>query len=156
MRTQLNKLEDRFGAGIQVKNFGRSPHPLVEIRPDQLIEVATWVRMEESFRLDFLEALTLFENSEQYYFSYFLRSLIHHSQVVLRTHLPEPSNEQRLVIASVIGIWPHAEPFETELAPLFGVNFTGATGSGLVRKNFGKFGGHPLRKSFEWGERFEP
>lgn len=156
MRSQINKLVDRFGIKIQITNFGRSEHLLFELSSDHLIEVATWLRMEESFRMDFLESLTIFESREHYYFTYFLRSLTYHSQVVLRTNVPEPANVKEISIASVIGIWPHAEPFESELAPLFGVNFTGAVGTRTVRKEFGNFEGYPLRKSFEWGERFVP
>jgi NADH:ubiquinone oxidoreductase subunit C len=156
VRTQLNKVETFFGSAIQVKNFGRSDRFIVEVEFDRLLEVAAWLRMEESFRMDFLEALTVYENKHRFYFSYFLCSLPHNLRLVLRTSTPVPEATERVEIKSVIGVWPHAEPFESELSPLFGINFTGSKGTEKVKKVFGKFSGYPLRKDFEWGEKVEP
>jgi NADH:ubiquinone oxidoreductase subunit C len=156
VRIQLNRLEAVFGSAIQVRNFGRSEKLSVEVEFSKLLEIATWLRMEENFRMDFLEAFTIFESKGKLIFSYFIRSHPHNLQLVLRSSRVVPGSHERVNIPSMIGIWPHAEAFETELAPLFGIEFTGSQGMGGVRKVFGNFDGFPLRKGYEWQESFEP
>ena len=156
MRTQLNRLEAVFGTAIQVRNFGRSEKLVVEVEFAKLLEITTWLRMEENFRMDFLEAFTIFESKGKLVLSYFIRSHPHNLQLVLRSSVGVPGPHELAKVPSMIGIWPHAEAFETELAPLFGVDFVGARGTGGVRKVFGVFDGYPLRKSYEWQEGFEP
>lgn len=152
MRTQLNRLESVFGSALHVKNFGRSERFTAEIDFVSLLEVAAWLRMEETFRMDFLEAFTVYENKGKFVLSYFTRSHSQNIQIVLRTSVTVPGMREELEVPSMIGIWPHAEAFETELAPLFGIRFTGSKGTGGVKKFFGNFDGFPLRKGFEWIE----
>jgi NADH:ubiquinone oxidoreductase subunit C len=156
VRTQLNKLESAFGGALQVRNFGRSDRFLVEVDFAAFVEVAAWLRMEESFRMDFLEALTAFETKGKFALSYFIRSQSQDLQLVLRTNVAVPGPRETAKVPSMIGIWSHAEPFESELAPLFGIDFVGARPAGGVRKNFGAYAGFPLRKSFEWNEEITP
>ncbi len=156
MRTQLNRLEAVFGSATQIRNFGRSEKFVVEAEFVKLLEIAVWLRMEEHFRMDLLEAFTIFESKGKLVLSYFIRSHPHNLQLVLRSSVTVPGAYERVNAPSMIGIWPHAEAFETELAPLFGIEFTGSRGTGGVRKVFGEFDGFPLRKSYEWQESFEP
>lgn len=156
MRTQLNKLESAFGGVLQIRNFGRSDRFLIEVDFDAFVEVAAWLRMEESFRMDFLEALTVFEAKGKFALSYFIRSQSQNHQLVLRTNVAVPGLRETAKVPSMIGVWSHAEPFEGELAPLFGIEFTGTRAPGTVRKNFGVYAGFPLRKSFEWQEEIAP
>lgn len=156
MRTLLNRLEEVFGGAIQVRNFGRSERFVVEVEYEKLLEVAAWLRMEESFRMDFLESFTIFEQKARFVLSYFIRSHSQNLQIVLRANVAVPGAQERARVPSMIGVWPHAEAFESELAPLFGVEFYGAHGLGGVRKVFGKFGGFPMRKAFEWREESFP
>jgi NADH:ubiquinone oxidoreductase subunit C len=139
-----------------VRNFGRSEHFVVEVEFQSFLEVAAWVRMEEKLRMDFLEALTIFESKGKFFLSAFIRSHSQSVQMVLRTSLLVPGARERAKIPSLIGVWPHAEPFETELAPLFGVEFTGSRGTGGVRKVFGAFEEFPLRKGYTWAEGASP
>jgi NADH:ubiquinone oxidoreductase subunit C len=156
VRTQLNKLESAFGGSVQVRNFGRSDRFVVEVDFGAFVEVAAWLRMEETFRMDFLEALTVFEAKGKFALSYFIRSQSQDHQLVLRTNVTVPGSRETAKVPSMIGVWSHAEPFESELAPLFGIEFTGARAPGAVRKNFGAYAGFPLRKSFAWQEDIAP
>ena len=156
MRTQLNRLESVFGTKVQIRNFGRSERLVAEVNFENLLEIAAWLRMEETFRMDFLEAFTVAELKGKFVLTYFVRSHSQNSQLVLRSAVTVPGPTEFVEIPSMIGIWPHAEPFESELASLFGIQFTGARGGGEVRKNFGTYDGFPLRKSFEWRDGFSP
>lgn len=156
MRTQLNRLESIFGGSLQVKNFGRSEHFVVEADFEILLEVAAWLRMEETFRMDFLESFTVFESKSKFVLSYFIRSHSQNIQLVLRSSVAVPGARDRAKVPSMIGVWPHAEPFENELAPLFGIEFHGARGTNGVKKIFGDFPGFPMRKGFDWREEIAP
>ncbi len=155
MRTLLKKLETAFPSVVHVKNFGRSEQLLIEVGADQLIEIAAWLRMEESFRMDFLENSSIYEMKGKFTISYFLRSYSQDHQLVLRTSVVAPSGNEEIEFPSVTGIWPQAEAFENEQAALFGVRFTGKTAISRVKRNLGPFEGFPLRKSFEWGEQVD-
>ncbi len=112
--------------------------------------------MEESFRMDFLECLTVAEIKGKFQFSYFLRSHTQDKRIVLRTFVPVPAANERAEFPSMGGTWTQAVPFESELAPLFGIHFVGGTDRGAVRKDFGVFDGFPLRKGFTWGKAVMP
>jgi len=155
MRTLLKKLESDFGQAVTIKKFGRSDQFVVEIEAEKLVEIATWLRMQEAFRMDFLENLSLFESKGKTVFSYFLRSGSQGLQLVLRTSLATPNGGARLEIPSILGVWSHAESFESEAEKMFGVHFSGENRASSVRKNFGLGDEYPLRKSFEWGDRVE-
>ncbi len=155
MRSLLKKLETAFGSAIHVKNFGRSEQLLVEVDLEKMISVSAWLRMEESYRMDFLENLSVCELKGKFIISYFLRSNSQSLQLVLRTSLTTPSGDEWMEHPSAVGIWPQAEPFETEQSALFGIHFTGTNLDPRVKRSFGKFSDFPLRKSFEWGERVE-
>jgi len=152
VRNPFSELEARFGEAVQVRNFGRSNRYVIEATLTRWVEVAAWLRMEESQRIDFLEALTVTELKGRFILSAFIRSHVQGGEVVLRTSLPVPGATERAEIPSLVGVWPHAEAFETELAPLFGIQFTGSRGVGGVRKFFGTYDGFPLRKNFDWLE----
>ena len=156
MRTQLNRLEGVFGAKVQIRNFGRSERFVAEVTFENLLEIAAWLRMEESFRMDFLEAFTVSELKGKFVLSYFIRSYSQNLQLVLRASVVVPGALETVDVPSMIGVWPHAEPFENELAPLFGIRFVGVRGTGEIRKGFGTYEGFPLRKSFEWREDYSP
>lgn len=155
MSAPFSALEKTFGSFVHVRNFGRSERFVIEVDFNKLVEVAAWLRMEEMQRMDFLEAFTIYEARGKFVLSYFLCSNPHGTRMVLRSSIQVPSEKEWIEIPSVIGIWPHAEPFENELASLFGIHFKGSKGTGGVRKSFGTFSGFPLRKSFFWNERDE-
>jgi NADH:ubiquinone oxidoreductase subunit C len=156
VRTQLNRLESVFGPKLHIRNFGRSERFVVEVNFANLLEVAAWLRMEENFRMDFLEAFTVSEGKGKFILTYFIRSNSQNMQLVLRTSVPVPGAAEFVEVPSMIGVWPHVEPFENELSPLFGIRFDGARGAGDIRKNFGTYDGFPLRKAFTWRDEYSP
>lgn len=155
MKTLFKKAETVFGSTIQIKNFGRSDKVLVEVERNKLIEVAVWFRMEESFRMDFLENFSIYEMKGKFILSYFLRSNSQDMSFILRTSLPAPLGMEKIEAPSVVGVWSQAESFETEQSALFGIHFVGGTFATRIKRNFGNFSGFPLRKSFTWGEQVE-
>lgn len=155
MKAHLKKMEAAFGSAIHINNFGRSEQIMIEIEVKRLVEISLWLRMEESFRMDLLENISIYELKEKFIFSYFLRSHSQNLELVLRTSFAAPNGNDPVNHPSVREIWPQAEPFETEQGALFGIHFgVKKTKQGVIR-NFGDFSGYPLRRAFEWGEKVE-
>lgn len=155
MRALLKKLESAFGSAIQIKNFGRSEGLIVEVSSSRMVEVCAWTRMEESYRLDFLEMLSVYEARGKLHISAFVRSTPLGHSLVLRTTVDLPGESEWVEFPSLTQTWPQAMPFESELSPLFGIRFVGASDQG-ARKDFGNFGGFPMRRSFTWGSEAVP
>lgn len=155
MRALLKKLETAFGSAVQVLNFGRSEGLIVEVSAEQMADVCSWLRMEESFRLDFLESFTAFESRGKLHFSAFLRSTTIGHALVVRAAVDVPNEKEIVEFSSLTRIWPQAASFESELAPLFGVSFVRGRESS-VKKDFGAFDGFPMRKHFTWGAEGSP
>jgi NADH:ubiquinone oxidoreductase subunit C len=156
MRALLKKLESAFGSSTQIRTFGRSEDLLVDVGASAFFEVCAWLRMEESFRLDFLESLTVSEAKGKFTVTAFVRSLPVGHHLAVRTVVDVPEERDWLDFPSVSRVWPQAVPFESELSPLFGIRFVGASTSLSVTKDFGKFDGFPLRKAFTWGRESLP
>src|SRR5690606_28594795 len=121
MRALLKKLEAAFGSSVKVSGFGRSECMVVEIVSGRVEEVCSWLRMEESFRLDFLEAFTAFEAKGKLNFSLFLRSMAIGHSLVVRMSAPLADEKEWVEFPSLGKIWTQATSFESELSPLFGV-----------------------------------
>jgi len=155
MKSLLKKIEAAFGSAIQIETLGRSEQYMAEVKPDKLMEVAAWLRMEESFRMDFLENISIYEMKGVFVVSYFLRSNSQDICFILRTNLSTPQGMEKVELPSVIGVWSQAEAFEAEQSALFGISFSGENTNARVSRNFGDFSGFPLRKSFSWGEQVE-
>lgn len=75
---------------------------------------------------------------------YHLLSLTKNHRIRLRVNL---SNEQDLLIDSVISIWPSANWYEREVFDLFGILFRGHPDLRRILTDYG-FAGHPFRKDF--------
>ncbi len=156
MRALLKKLEAAFSTGVTTHSFGRSDEVVAEVSAKILLDVAAWLRMEESFRLDFLEMFSVAELKDQLQFSFFLRSYTRDVKIVLRTRLLSPAAKEWIEFPSMVRIWPQAEAFESELSSLFGIRFLDGPPASSVRKNFGTYDGFPLRKSYTWNHEVEP
>jgi NADH:ubiquinone oxidoreductase subunit C len=112
--------------------------------------------MEESFRLDFLESLTLHEAKGKLHLTVFVRSIPVGHHLAIRTSIPIPEERTWIEFSSIARVWPQAASFESELSPLFGMRFVGGEPSVSVHKDFGTFNGFPMRKSFTWGRDLLP
>ncbi|MBC7387287.1 MAG: NADH-quinone oxidoreductase subunit C [Cryobacterium sp.] len=152
MQLPLKKLLELFGEAAQLGEFGALRIDLLNVDVSRLIEAAAWLRMEESFRMDFLENASVFEKDGKLLFTYFIRSFSKPHRLVLRSSVPAPVGNEWVDFPSLVRIWPQAEAFESEMEILFGVRFADRPPNRQHLKNFGKFDGFPLRKSFEWGE----
>lgn len=155
MRTLLKKVEKEFGSEVQIKNLGRSTKAVLEVKIENLIKVSAWLRMEEFFRMDFLENFSIYEIKNEIIVSYFIRSTSQGIELVIRTSLPTVAERQEIILPSLTSIWPQAEAFQAEQAALFGVCFSGKANPSRVTRNFGNFSGFPLRKEFFLGAQVE-
>ncbi len=150
MTARLKKFESVFNQDSQTKNFGRSEETMLEVSSARMIEAAAWLRMEETFRMDILENMSIYEAKGRFFLSYFLRSTSQDTTLVLRTSIPVPQDSGIANHPSVEGIWPHAGVFESEQGPLFGVTFENGNKNPSIIRSLWKKGEYPLRKSYEW------
>lgn len=143
LKNLAQKLDRDLSVSATLKPFGRTEQLMLEVQPGDLAKTASWIRSEESARMDFLENFSCHEFRSKLVFTYFLRSQVHGKTLIIRTETPVPEGE-RLSVPSVSRVWPMVQPFEDEIHRLFGVDFAPHRGPYADSLVF------PLRKSYVW------
>lgn len=125
---------------------------ILEVKPDQLLELCRQLRDAEDFACEELIDLcgvdyqTFGEqphSGPRYAVSYQLLSLRHNHRIRLKVYVDgEPP-----IVASVIDIWSSANWYEREAFDLYGIVFEGHPDLRRILTDYG-FVGHPFRKDF--------
>lgn len=161
--TIVDKLKAKFGEGIRGSNL-ENIDPWIEVSPDSLVDVCTFLRDSSDFRFNLLNCVSgvdYFEPDEKKAKKvewephtevvYHLSSTIKKHTLVLKVILPrwEKDVEGQLPkVPSVAGVWRTADWHEREVFDLSGVDFVGHPG--LIRILCPEdWVGHPLRKDYE-------
>ena len=153
-KTIFDALAAKFGDAVHTFTPVSSPEPgskaqggvkdeFCQVKPEKLVEVATFLRDDASMRFDFLQCISavdwIKEGSIQvvyHLYSYPLR----HSFVIKAT-----TPRDAALVPSVVGVWPTADWMEREQYDLFGVAFTGHPDlRRLLMPD--DWPGHPMRK----------
>ncbi len=115
----------------------------IEIRPEDLLDIALHLRDEEAFKFVFLSDLTGIDcGNGRFEVVYHLLSMQHQKRLRVKISISEPSQ-----VPSVVSIWPAADWHEREAYDLLGISFAGHPGlKRLLTPD--EFIGHPLRKDF--------
>ena len=125
------------GAVIEVDAYS------VTVQPDQLVEIARFLRDDEELDCKFLNCLTAIDWLEYFDVVYVLSSLAKNHMLVLETR----ASHDEPVVPSVAGVWSGANLQEREVYDLMGIGFTGHPNLKRIFLWEG-FPGHPLRKDF--------
>ena len=115
------------------------------IRPEDVLEVAGFVKGEPELELSYLNSISAVDYVEYFEVVYHLTSFEHNHSAVIKARLygrEEPS------IPSVVSIWRGADYQEREIWDLMGVSFSGHPNHKRIMLWDG-FPGHPLRKDFQ-------
>lgn len=159
----LNRLNAKFGDKVTGGNFD-AIDPWIEVTPDGLIEVMTYLRDDPALKFEMLNCITAVD-----YFQpdpkkaakadfdphlelvYHLSSITQKHTLVVKVKLPRWKGDvegELPEVPSVESVWRTADWHEREVFDLSGVNFTGHPN--LVRILCPEdWVGYPLRKDYE-------
>jgi NADH-quinone oxidoreductase subunit C len=159
----LSKLNKKFGSKITGANTA-AIDPWIEIAPDAIVEVCTYLRDTEPFCFEMLNCLTVVDYCEpdpkkaaklswepHLELVYHLSSISKKHTLVLKVQLPRWKDDiegELPEIASVAGVWRTADWHEREVYDLSGVRFLGHPNLRRILCPE-DWVGHPLRKDYE-------
>lgn len=119
----------------------------LQVKPEQLIDVATCLRDKPELAFDYLIALTGVDYQDYFELVYQLVSIEHNHGLILKTRVYDYKEP---VVPSVISLWRGADFQEREIHDLLGIRFEGHPNMKPIVLWEG-FKGCPLRKDFlEW------
>lgn len=159
----LDRLKSKFGDLITGANM-EALDPWIEVSPEGLVQVATYLRDEPELRFNMLNCITAVDYCEpdakkaakvtwqpHLELVYHLWSVPHRVSLVLKVMLPRWKNDEPgelPEVPSVSDVWRTADWHEREVFDLSGVRFVGhpALRRILCPEDWV---GHPLRKDYE-------
>lgn len=159
----LERLKKRFGEKISGANL-EALDPWIEVSPDGLVEVCTYLRDQPDLRFDFLNCITAVDYFEpdpkkaakvswqpHVELVYHLWSVPNKTSLVVKVMLPRWKNDvagELPEVPTVSHIWPTADWHEREVYDLSGVRFVGHPNLRRILCPE-DWVGHPLRKDYE-------
>ena len=115
----------------------------LEVRPEDLTEVARQLRDGEVLKFEFLSDLTGIDcGAGQFEVVYHLLSMAYQKRVRLKVRLSEARE-----LPTVVPVWPAANWHEREAFDLLGITFSGHPDLKRILTPDG-FSGHPLQKEY--------
>ncbi|MFA6433132.1 MAG: NADH-quinone oxidoreductase subunit C [Elusimicrobiales bacterium] len=111
------KLEAKFGAAVSGVAVQRKNRVWLEIPADKLVELVQFMKTELGY--DHLSTITGFDGGENLGANYHLTDT--HGVITARVKTPRTDPH----LPTVTAVFPGAEPYERELADLFGIKIDG-------------------------------
>lgn len=159
----IDRLKSQFGDGICGSNF-EAIDPWIEVAPDALVAVCTYLRDQPDLRFNFLNCISGVDYLEtdpkkaakagfepHTEVVYHLWSLQYKTSLVLKVLLPRWKNDspgELPEVPTVSGVWSTANWHEREVFDLSGIHFTGHPDLRRILCPE-DWEGHPLRKDYE-------
>jgi NADH-quinone oxidoreductase subunit C len=159
----VERLQDRFGSSITGSNL-EAIDPWIEVTPEALLEMCTYLRDEPDLKFDFLSCITCVDYFEpdpkkaakmkwdpHLVLVYHLWSVLNKTSLVVKAILPrwkDGVEGQLPEVPSVSGVWSTADWHEREVYDLSGVRFVGHPNLRRILCPE-DWEGHPLRKDYE-------
>jgi NADH-quinone oxidoreductase subunit C len=159
----VDRLKKKFGASI-VGSQLEVLDPWIEIAPEALVPVCTYLRDEKDLRFNMLNCITAVDFLEtdpkkaaktswqpHLEMVYHIWSVPHRRSLVLKVNLPRWKDDvegQLPEIDSVAGVWSTADWHEREVYDLSGIVFNGHPNLRRILCPE-DWVGHPLRKDYE-------
>lgn len=121
---QVADLTNHFPEDYFLQINRESAQPFIEIKPDVLWEVATYLHQSPQHYMDFLHLISPIDNGPSLgtiEIFYHLSSLPLEKSLVLKITIPR--EEPEAVAPSLAGIWKTADWHEREAFDMFGIRF---------------------------------
>ena len=144
-------VKEKFSGAILEEPTEVRGDPFLVIKPEQLVELATFCRDDERLHFDLLSCISGVDYPERQQIEvvYCLDSTVHNHWLILKAALPRENPR----VPSVEKIWRTADWHEREAYDLMGVIFEGH--HNLVRILCAEdWVGHPLRKDYEMPDTY--
>ena len=143
----LNALKERFGDSILEIHSFRGDDTAV-IRPEALIQIATFLKQDPELDYNFLMDLTAVDylkmnKKPRFEVVYHFYSLSKKQRVRIKVPVEAVNPE----VESLVSLWPGANWFEREVWDMFGIKFRGHPNLRRILM-YEQFEGHPLRKDY--------
>jgi NADH-quinone oxidoreductase subunit C len=119
----LSALQARFPDACRPEGEDTAGNPIVRVGADDLIEVLSWLRDDDSTRFDFLSDQTVIDWTERqprFDVVYHLYSIARNHFLTVKTGCADGEG-----VPTVCDIWPTANWHEREAYDLYGVEFLG-------------------------------
>jgi NADH-quinone oxidoreductase subunit C len=144
------RLEGKFPGKARLGEV-ESGDGFVVIDADVLADVANWCREEPELAFDTLHCLSGvdYPADEKMEVVYHLFSLKHRHWLVLKVELPRTEPK----VATVEGVWKTANWHEREAFDMYGITFEGHSDLRRILLP-DDWQGYPLRKDWEWPEKW--
>lgn len=134
-----SKLGEQFRGGIVT-----STPTSVEVKPEFLLPIATYLKTAPDLAFDYLTAMTAVDYQDCFELVYQLTSIKYNHSLVLKTRLYDLQDP---TVSSVVSLWRGADFQEREVYDLFGIKFDGHPNLKHIVLWEG-FEGYPLRKDY--------
>ncbi len=140
----VDRLKERFSDQVVDVSY-HVGEPIVRLKKDRFVEIATFLRDDPELSFDYLSNLTAVHWPKKPYpleVVYHLFSIGKHHRVTLKIDLAD--GEQT---PTACGVWPTANWHEREVFDLFGIRFQGHPDMTRIMMT-DEWVGHPLRKDY--------
>ena len=141
------KLLHQVASPHVVASGGRDETPWIEVKPEQLVEVASHCQESPELRMEMLHCMLAVDYVDHLQMVYILASLSKGQKAMLKVRL----DIEHPRVPSLTSLWEAAGWYERETHDLFGVEFEGNPDLSPLLLYEG-FEGFPGRKSFPFHE----
>jgi NADH-quinone oxidoreductase subunit C len=141
----LARVRERFPDAVLATHAYRGD-ATVQIAPDAIVSVCSFLRDDPALAFDFLSDLTAVDyigTVPRFELVYHLYSIARNHRVRLKTRVAEENPR----IASVTSVWRGANWLERETYDMYGIRFDGHPDLRRIYL-YEEFQGHPLRKDY--------
>jgi NADH-quinone oxidoreductase subunit C len=138
-----DRLKEKFGDNIIELVTEPPSDPYIIIKPDNLVELALFLRDDEEMLFDYLNNLSGIDYVDNLCVVYHLYSIKLKHRLVLKIKL----DKENAVVPSVERVWKTANWHEREAWDMFGIKFEGHPNLIRILSPY-DWEGHPLRKDY--------
>ncbi|MCR9062938.1 MAG: NADH-quinone oxidoreductase subunit C [Cytophagales bacterium] len=152
----LNKITTQFGESVIKEINAEAIQPFIEIEPNSLHNVCTFLYENDSLYFDFLNCITAVDNGPEkgtLEVWYHLSSIPFEKSFIVKVVLDRGSEENLPEIQSVSSVWKTAEWHEREAFDLVGITFSSHPDLRRILLP-ADWHGHPLRKDYQEQETY--
>lgn len=159
----VDRLKEKFGDAITGSQF-EAIDPWIEVAPEQLADVCTYLRDEADLAFNMLNCITAVDYCEpdekkakkvdwepHLELVYHLTSITHKHSIVVKVMLPRWADDtpgKLPLVPTVSGVWSTADWHEREVFDLSGISFTGHPNLRRILCPE-DWEGYPLRKDYQ-------